>query len=46
MYIGKDKNRFLVSSDIEVLKEEFFLSDIVSTKDNEIVRVDKDKISS
>lgn len=36
----------MVSSEVEVLREEFDIKDITYTKDNEIVKVEKSGISS
>jgi hypothetical protein len=46
MAIGRGENRFLISSDAEVLREEFKITDIIITKDNEIVRIDSKTVNS
>jgi glucosamine 6-phosphate synthetase-like amidotransferase/phosphosugar isomerase protein len=47
MAIGhnKDTNQYIISSDSEILKDEFGITDIIMLKDNEIVKVEPDNIT-
>lgn len=41
-----DTNQYYFSSEPDVLKEEFGLQELVMVKDNDIIKVEKDKISN